>query len=477
MEVYALFAAVKPKEISLLEQFTDATGINIGIDLIKSLITVIVIALFVYATARALYQWLAPKFGLNNVAWLARLMGITKIKEPTGYMKDDKWSWRTFAIITGLVLLSRFLVYYIGYAAKLAQDVNNGWPAYDFFSSFKNIWNRWDSPHYVDIARDWYVTEAQVIPPNDNYLFIVFFPLLPMLMRFTGGLVPNPDNTFYFASGCIISTVAMCIGCTYFYRLVKRECNHKVAVWSLLLLLFTPATFFFGICYTEALFLCLCIVFFYYLRKGNYWVAAIMGGLAAFTRSLGVLLAIPFFVEWLDCDGIKKQPLKNKLLRLLPIVVITSGTLAYLAINYVIYGDAFKFSEYQLHWHQQFSFFATNLAGIGQRVLTDSNIDNVLVMWLPEFLVIIGTIVLFLMGSGNKLRPSYLAFMMVYIVFAAAPSWLLSGVRYFAALFPVYILLGQFSQKHKIAGSVLMALSVVAMVAYTVGFVSGMQIM
>ena len=106
-----MFAAVKPKEVSLLEQFTDATGINIGIDLIKSLITAIVIALFIYATARALYQWLAPKFGLNNVAWLSRLMGISRIKEPTGYMKDDKWSWRTFAIITGLVLLSRFLVY------------------------------------------------------------------------------------------------------------------------------------------------------------------------------------------------------------------------------------------------------------------------------------------------------------------------------------------------------------------------------
>ena len=289
--------------------------------------------------------------------------------------------------------------------------------------------------------------------------------------------MPDPNNSFYFWSGCVISLISMCVGCTYLYRLVTAECNKKVAIWTLLFLLFTPASFFFGICYTEALFLCLCVMFFYYLRKGNYVVAAIIGALAAFTRSLGVLLAVPYFAEWLDCEMTVKQPVKKKILRLLPIFIITGGTLAYLGINYFIYGDPLKFTVYQLHWGQKFSFFIDNIADIGVRAFTWDDLITSLVMWLPEFLVMLGTVVIFAFAGGNKLRPSYLGYIMVYIVFAAAPSWLLSGVRYFAVLFPVFILFGKFAYKHKVAGGALLILSAAAMLLYSWGFVNGLQIM
>ncbi|MBR3751147.1 MAG: hypothetical protein IKK58_05180 [Clostridia bacterium] len=459
-----------------LKDIFNSWGIDINDNAIYMLIFIVVAVLFVFGTARALYQWLAPKFGVVTPGKLGGLLLINKIKEPSGCIKQDKWSWRTFIIISLLVILTRFLVYYIGYAYKVSLAVESGYSSYGFLESFMSLWNRWDSPHYIDIARDWYLTEAQVTQ-GDSYLFIVFFPLFPLLMRIAGVLMPDPNNAFYFWAGCVISHVAMCIGCTYFYRLVKAECSKRVAIWSLLLLLFTPATFFFGICYTEALFLCLCITFFYYLRKGNYWVAGVLGALAAFTRSLGVLLAIPFFVEWMDCCALEGIPLRKKIMRLVPMFVVTLGTLAYLAINYFIYDDPFKFSEYQLHWGQQFSFFIDNIADIGVRALNYRGLGTTLVMWLPEFLVMVGTIVIFAISGGDKIRPSYLAYIMIYIVFAAAPSWLLSGVRYFAALFPIFILMGQFSQKHKVAGTVLMVASVGLMAAYAIGFVSGMQIM
>ena len=157
--------------------------------------------------------------------------------------------------------------------------------------------------------------------------------------------------------------------------------------------------------------------------------------------------------------------------------IITLGTLAYLGINYIIYDDPMKFTVYQLHWGQKFSFFIDNIADIGVRAFTWDSLVTTLVMWLPEFLVMVGTVIMFAIAGGNKMRPSYLGYIMVYIIFAAAPSWLLSGVRYFAVLFPVFILFGQYAEKRKIVGVILLILSAALMMLYAWGFVNGMQIM
>lgn len=451
-------------------------GIILDKSFLHAVIVVLVAALFLYGLLRALYQWLHP-FALPK--WLGKFLMIDQVY-PNGPKFDQKKTWReklrTFLIISAIVLASRVFLYLVGYVYKEVASLVYGGSSSGFFDNFVSMWNRWDSPHYIDIARDWYVTEAQVTQ-GDAYLFIVFFPLFPLLMRIAGFLVPGiASDAFYFYAGCVISNLCLCIGCYYFFRLVKEEYDKKTAIWALLFLLFTPASLFFGICYTESLFLCLCVVFYYYLRKGNYMVAGVLGALAAFTRSLGVLLVVPFFVEWFNQEAVGQgKQWKNKLLQLWAILIIPLGTIAYLWLNQSIYGDALQFMEYQKHWSQSFSFFITNIADIGVRVFFSDS--HVWVMWLPEFLVIVGTIVLFMLGSGKKIRPGYLAFIMVYIVVGAAPSWLLSGVRYFAVLFPVYMLLARFAQRYKVWGSVLLGLSFVGMVAYTVAFVAGMHVM
>lgn len=453
-------------------------GINVNIKAVGIVTEVLVLLLFVWGMARALYQWLSPKFGA--VSWLGRLLRV-EAQPSFGTVGQQESPWRTLLLVSVLTLASRFLIYGFGYLVCVNRAVSQGYPSYGFFESFMNIWNRWDSPHYIDIARDWYLTEAQVTQ-GDSYLFIVFFPLLPLLMRISGLLVSNPTNAFYFFSGCVISNIAMCLGCFYIFRLTQAEYGRRAALWTLLLVLFTPASLFFGICYTEALFLCLCAAFFWYLRRGRYVAAGLLGALAAFTRSLGVLLVVPFFVEWMDTVVFAggKKPERGSfpgcLKKLLGIFIIPTGTLAYLAINLIIYGDCLKFMEYQQHWSQSFSFFASNIAGIAQRVFNYNKAIS-LSTWLPELIVIMGTLVLFVLAGGKKMRPSYLAYIAVYIVVAAAPSWLLSGVRYFAALIPVHMLLGRFADKKPALGALLTALSAAVMFAYTAGFVCGAHIM
>ncbi|MBS6476096.1 MAG: hypothetical protein KH354_09035, partial [Clostridiales bacterium] len=153
------------------------------------------------------------------------------------------------------------------------------------------------------------------------------------------------------------------------------------------------------------------------------------------------------------------------------------GTLCYLFINYSVFQDPLRFLLYQKnHWGQSFSWFLSNLSQIGSRIFfTDQK--TAWAIWLPGFLAIAAAIFAFLFGSGKKLRAGYLAYMMIYIVFAAAPSWLLSGARYFAVLFPVYILLARRAEKTPWLGVLAAAVMAVGLTAMTVMFISGWQVM
>lgn len=449
-------------------------------------------AVFFYALFRALYQWFAGN-GIQFPSWVGKCLLIKEVLPGGDYLAPRKQGrfreLKTFLIVFSVAFASRALIAYLGYLYKVTQAVRDGYASYDLISSFSNIWNRWDAPHYVDIAKNWYVTEAQAqAMGNDSYLFIVFFPLLPMLMRLFSPFAPDAAiagmqavNQYYFFVGCFISTVCFSVAAYYLFKLVRREYNMRTAVWTLVFLLLTPAGFFFFNAYTDSLLLMCSVIFFYQLRCGRYWLAALFGMLAALSRSLGVILAVPFFVEWIDQERVisawKREPLAPKLRKLLPVLLLPLGTLCYLFINYSVFQDPLRFLLYQKnHWGQSFSWFLSNLSQIGSRIFfTDQK--TAWAIWLPGFLAIAAAIFAFLFGSGKKLRAGYLAYMMIYIVFAAAPSWLLSGARYFAVLFPVYILLARRAEKTPWLGVLAAAVMAVGLTAMTVMFISGWQVM
>src|SRR5665213_2675995 len=79
----------------------------------------------------------------------------------------------------------------------------------------------------------------------------------------------------------------------YLYKLIEHEYNRHVA---------QRATFYVSIfptaVYSESLFLFLTVASFYYVRERRWVLAGAFGFLAALTRSEGVLLAAPLFIEW-----------------------------------------------------------------------------------------------------------------------------------------------------------------------------------
>src|SRR3954468_14442973 len=144
---------------------------------------------------------------------------------------------------------------------------------------------RWDSVYYLQIAQDGYTQLKQA----------GFFPFYPLLMsvldEVTGSTV---------IAGVLISLAAFTAALVLFQRLAVLETGSapvaRRAVWLLALF---PASLFFSAVYTESLFLLLSVGSFYAARRGHWAWAGVLGGLAAATRNVGVMLLVPIALLYL----------------------------------------------------------------------------------------------------------------------------------------------------------------------------------
>ncbi len=154
-------------------------------------------------------------------------------------------------------------------------------------------WRRWDSGHYVSIALHGY----------DQLFRTAFFPLFPLLERglsyFTHG---DP-----FIAGLIISNVVLLFLFMVLYQLVLEDFGAERAFATVLYLAVFPTAFFLASGYNKSLFLCLTVISFYNMRHGNWWLAGLFGFCAGFTRSVGLLLLLPFCYEYLRQHEIQHQ--------------------------------------------------------------------------------------------------------------------------------------------------------------------------
>src|SRR4051794_1249815 len=138
---------------------------------------------------------------------------------------------------------------------------------------------RWDSVYYLQIAQDGYTQRKQA----------GFFPLYPLLMDALDAVTRST-----VVAGVLISVVAFAAGLVLFQRLARLEtASDAVARRAVWLPPLFPASLFFSAVYTEGLFLALSVGAFYSARRGRWAWAGILGGLAAATRNVGVMLLVP----------------------------------------------------------------------------------------------------------------------------------------------------------------------------------------
>ncbi len=159
------------------------------------------------------------------------------------------------------------------------------WQAQPFYMIWQQ-WYRWDTGLFMQIAEHGYTTISHT----------AFFPLYPLLERYVSYLLPHHHTLI---AGLIISNVVGLILLMVLYQLVYEDFGREQATRAVLYLSLFPTAFYFTSGYNESLFVCLALICFYNIRHSNWWLAGIIGFLAALTRSTGLLLAIPFCYEYL----------------------------------------------------------------------------------------------------------------------------------------------------------------------------------
>ena len=196
-------------------------------------------------------------------------------------------SARTVTHLGGLFFLSRLLVLAVAALSHLA--VGQG-PYKINAQTWVERFTCWDSGWYLAIAADGYQYN-----PNGSSS-VAFYPLYPLLLRAAGYL--GLDMRL---AGFAISHAALLAACLLLWKLAVLETRSEdAAERAVLFLLFCPGAVWFGMIYTESLFL-LTLLGCLLCARRDQWVASGLWGLAsALTRTPGLLLAGFLFLEALQ---------------------------------------------------------------------------------------------------------------------------------------------------------------------------------
>lgn len=384
--------------------------------------------------------------------------------------KKAKSNLSLLAKISIFVVISRMFIFVFAYILQtILSGQSNG-----FFTSFEFTWNRWDSPHYVYLSEHWYTNTG------DAANFIVFYPLYPILVKLAAVILFTNN---YFAVGVIVSNICLIFACFFLYKLIEFEFGGSFSGASVRYLLIAPFSFFFGIAFTESLFLMLTIMFFYYMRKGMWLEAGILGFLAAVTKNQGLLLIVPACMEFLTGFDTELSYMKNRAKRAvayflkngLYIALIPAGFFLYLFLNRLVTGGWFTFIKYQKeHWFNSAAFFANTLKYLVINAFTWSTSASYSLALPQIFMFLFATVMIFF--SFKRLPLSYTGFMLAYTIISYSISWPLSTERYITALFPIYLLLGMVSKKKK-TDWLFSIVSILLLCFYTWAFMTGKPVM
>ncbi len=280
--------------------------------------------------------------------------------------------WKKIIIITALIKLSLFILPAI--ITPTALNVSDPWV-------------RWDGPHYIDIAKNGYQTT------REQKLFIVFYPLYPLLINLTTIVLHD-----FVTSSIAISLFFSFVASIFLFELTLLDFNKRVALLAVWFLNISPTAFFLQASYTESLYLTLSLSTIYYYRKKKYLSASITGILSTMTKINGILLLPLLFLE-------SKFILSYK--KIITCLIILCGFLIYLLINFYYFGDFFYFTKpLYSNWYKKFEL---PWIGIDNLIrFTNTQIGNNYYIFWGEIISII-VIFLFTIFAYLKISNIYIS--------------------------------------------------------------------
>ena len=212
-------------------------------------------------------------------------------------------------------------------------------------------WAQWDSGWYFRIARDGY---SYV---DGQQSTVVFFPVYPLLMRATAGVVGST-----YLAGILVTAGAGVASAALFFTWVRDRLSPGAAKAALLLFVLYPYAFFmFGAVYADAVFILAVLGAFVLLEHDHPWLAGLVGAVATACRPMGAVLVIGLAVrawerrrEPADGTGTAPDPAGWRWRwRDAGVLVSVGGLAAFSLYLWSRFGDPLAFLTGQKAWDQQ----------------------------------------------------------------------------------------------------------------------------
>jgi hypothetical protein len=305
-----------------------------------------------------------------------------------------------------------------------------------------SMWVVWDAGHYLRIAKVGYRPHGI---PNDDPLFIVFFPGYPAIVRLATYVFRS-----YVVSGLLVSAVASVGAGMLLYKLVRLDADHPEA-WRAVVLLFTfPTAFFLAAPYSEALFLFAVLAAVYAARTSHWLRTGLAGALAAATRVAGIALA-----PALAYEALRSAPRWTVRVRRLALVgIMFAGLLAYLAINLVVHDDALWFLHVQRsHWYQEAVPPWEPIIVAVDRLLQGPRDSSYTFIYANRLVAFVFAVVMLVIATKRLPRMDAI-YGWSGLVLVCSTSWLISLPRYLLPLYPIFMIEAKLTRSRRVFWSV-----------------------
>ena len=205
---------------------------------------------------------------------------------------------------------------------------------------FWDAFARYDAGWYHGIAVDGYHYKGE---GRNN---LAFFPAYPLLMRAGGTLLGGRQQDFYFA-GIVISWLAFAAALVVLYRLARLDVAHAPALRAVAYCAVFPSAIFFGMVYSESLYLLAVLATAYAFRTRRFAAGAAAGALMTATRVTAVM-AMPG-LAWLAYRSSGSAP-QGRVAASLAVVTCFGGIAAFSFYNWLLSRNPFTWYDSITAW-------------------------------------------------------------------------------------------------------------------------------
>jgi len=316
------------------------------------------------------------------------------------------------------LLAATYLYEYLSQPSGAFQTLHmKAWHGPRLSPAWLYLFSAWDTGHYVSIAMNWY-----------EYPRYVFFPAYPALCRIIGVVTGDPWLSAFIVSFTLgLASIPL-------FQLVSEcyMCKGDAVILTLLAMTFPYVFLFTTVSYAESLFLFSTLSSWYFYLRKKFVASALAATAATLSKTYGIAILVPIAVSIL---------INRKTRKVWVFAVPVAALLGWMYYLYIMTRNPFAFLSQQEHW-----------IGLGGRF---GWVQNYLIPFLsfahrpdprlPEFFYIeIAFIVTFgyLAFSVLKVDTSLGIYSISMYMGLLYFGNLLSLPRYFAFIFPIWLVVG-----------------------------------